>query len=57
MKHQKTFAFYHTLKGVVCFRFLDAQDANSTLKCGVFATHLDIKKRIIIMKKVFYESP
>jgi len=47
---------------VVCFRFLDAQDVNSTLKCGVFAMHLDIikvmfqklscpKKNVIILLK------
>ena len=34
---------------MVCFRFLDAQDTNSTLKCGVFVTHLDITMLWIVI--------
>ncbi len=34
------------------FGLLDAQDANSMLKHGVFAMHLDIIKEVHIKKKV-----
>ncbi len=40
--NQKVLEFYHTLKGVVCFELLDAQDVNHMLKHVVFFKHLDI---------------
>ena len=43
MKIKKPFSFYHALKGVVCLGLLDAQDANSMLKHGVFVMHLGIR--------------
>ena len=43
---KKFLSFYHALKGMICLKLLDTQDANSMLKHGVFSTHLGIKKII-----------
>ena len=41
---------YLDLKAEVCLGLLDAQDANSMLKHGVFAMHLDIMMAGFLVK-------
>jgi len=58
IKIKKSFVFYHALKGVVCLGLLDAQDANSMLKHGVFVKHLDtiISNTIFLFKSFRHYS-